>query len=70
MDLDLRYETAFAASPDILAIWEKSTRLYGHAYALAANEYWEESRSLWVERYKFSHHYYAYHYWFDTRHGP
>ena len=62
MDLDLRYETAFAASPDILALWEE-----GYKFSGGLHRPYQEAYLLWHERYKFAEHYEAYFYWKATR---
>ena len=70
MDLDLRYETAFAASPDILALWEESHKVwdgYSAAEYDRAKKTWDEAHRLWNKRYKFSFHLEAYRYWKATR---
>ena len=79
-DLDLRYETAFAASPDILELWEKYERLCVIYYKAPTHKIgkqtsrflkpWRKSERLWQKRYKFVHHSEAYYYWKATRHGP
>ena len=72
MDLDLRYETAFAASPDILEMWEGVYQIYekGRYDETEADRLWHKAYDLWNERYKFSAHIEAHSYWEDTRHGP
>ena len=70
MDLDLRFETAFAASPDILALLEESERLWDEGDYAEPHRLTLLAYDLWKARYTFADGHSVYVYWKATRHGP